>query len=152
MGAADGLHPRFRESEVFYLALLNQVLHRARRIFNRYVGIHPVLIKQIDNVSLQAREGGLGDFLDVLRTAVEPRLFSRARIDLEPEFRGDLDLSTKWGECFPDKFFVGEWTVDFGGIEECDAPLHRRANQRSALLLVDGWAEAEAQSHAAETE
>ena len=74
--ATDGLHARFRKSEVLHLALLNQVLHRSRHVFDRHVRIDAVLIEQIDDIGLEALERGFGDLLDVLRPAVQSGLFA----------------------------------------------------------------------------
>ncbi len=71
MGAADRLHSRFRKTEVLHLALLDQVLHGSRHVFDRDARIHAVLVEQIDDVGLEALERGLGDFLDVLGPAVD---------------------------------------------------------------------------------
>jgi hypothetical protein len=51
--AADGLNSSFRKSEVLYLALLDQILHRARHVFNRHVRIDTVLVEQFDHVGLE---------------------------------------------------------------------------------------------------
>ena len=69
--ATDGLHAGFRESEVLHLALLDQVLHGSGDVFDRHVRIDTVLIEQVDDIGPEALERGLGDFLDVLWTAVQ---------------------------------------------------------------------------------
>ena len=58
------------------LALLNQVLHRSRHVFDRHVRVDAVLIEQIDDIGLEALERGLGDLLDVLGPTVQPGLFA----------------------------------------------------------------------------
>ena len=78
MCATDCLHACFRKAEMLDLALLNQFLHRASHIFDRHVGINPVLIEQVDDVRPEPLERGFGDFLDVLRTAVQPPSFARS--------------------------------------------------------------------------
>src|SRR5205807_105346 len=85
MRAADGLYACFRESEVFKLALPDQVFHGSGNIFDRHVGIDAVLIEQVDDVGLKALERGIGDLLDVFWTTVETYLFSGVRINFEPE-------------------------------------------------------------------
>jgi hypothetical protein len=54
MCAADGAGGRFGEAEVPDLALRDQVLHRARDILDRDVGVDPVLVVEVDGVDPQA--------------------------------------------------------------------------------------------------
>src|SRR5207249_2702837 len=81
----DGLHACFRESEMFHLALLNQILHGSGDVFDRHVGIDAVLIQQVDDIGLEALERGLGDLLDAFWTTVQAGLFAGVRIKLESE-------------------------------------------------------------------
>jgi hypothetical protein len=50
VGAADGLHARLGEAEVLDLALLDQVLHRARHVLDGHVRIDPVLVEEVDGL------------------------------------------------------------------------------------------------------
>ena len=100
-------------------------------------------------IGLQPLERGLGDLLDVLRAAVHAAA-ARLRIEVEAELGGDHDLVAEGGEGFADELLVRERAVDFGGVEERDAALDGRPDQRDPVLLVDCRAVAKAQSHAAE--
>ena len=71
MGAANRLRARLGKAEVLHLALRDQVLDRARDIFDGNVRVDAMLIEQIDGVDLKTLERGLGDLLDVFRPAVE---------------------------------------------------------------------------------
>ena len=151
MRATDGFHACFRKAEVLHLALLNQVLHRSCYILDRHIRVNAVLIEQIDDVGLEPLERALDCFLDVLWPAIEGiPLASVLRIRRPAELGCDHHLIAEWSEGFAHEFFVGEWTVDFGGIEKCDAAFDRRPNQRDPLLLVDRWTVAKAQPHAAQ--
>ena len=55
MGAADGLHARLREAEVLDLALLDQLLDRARDVLDRDVRVDAVLVEEVD----RSRSGGV---------------------------------------------------------------------------------------------
>ncbi len=135
------------------LALLNQVLYGTSNVFDWHVGINAVLIEQVDYIGFEALERGLGDLLDVLRTAVQAApTRSAIGIRFEPEFGGDHHLVTKWSQRFAHEFFVGERTVNFGGVEERYAAFDGRPNQRDHLLLVRSRTITEAHSHAAEAE
>src|SRR6266566_8896304 len=70
--SADRRRRCFRKAEVLDLTFLNQVFHRSRYIFNRYVSITTVLIEEIGYVRLEAFERCIGNLLDVLRPAVAP--------------------------------------------------------------------------------
>jgi len=48
MCATDRLHPGFRKAEVLHLALLNQLFHRSRNVFDRLTGN---LLEQLDSSS-----------------------------------------------------------------------------------------------------
>ncbi len=70
MCATDRLRSCFRKTEVLNLALLNQILHRSRYVFDGHVQINAVLIEQIDDVDLESLERCLSDLLDVLRATI----------------------------------------------------------------------------------
>jgi hypothetical protein len=57
--AADRLHARFGKAEVLDLAFLNQILHRARHVFDRHVRVNPMLIEQVDDIHLEPLERAL---------------------------------------------------------------------------------------------
>ena len=75
----------------------------------------------------------------MLWPTVESGLLAGVRIDFEPELGGDHHLLAEGSEGFADEFFVREWAVDFGGVEEGDAAFDGRPNQRDPLLLFYGW-------------
>ena len=54
-------------------------------------------------------------------------------LELEPELGGDHHPSAKGCKRFADEFFVGERTVDFSRIEEGDAAIDRRMDERRSF-------------------
>jgi len=129
--AADGLRASFGHPKVLHLALQNQILHRARHIFNRHVRVNAMLIEQINGIHFEPFERTLDGLFDVLRLAVQARR-TRALIaatQIEAEFRGDDYLFAKWRECFAHDFLVGERTINFRSVEERDSQFHRRPDQ-----------------------
>ena len=138
---------------MLHLTLLNQVLHRSGDVFDGHVRVNSVLVVEINDVSLEPLERALGCFLDVLWPAIEGSpLASLLRIRRPAELRCVHHLIAEWSKRFAHQFFVCERTVDFSGVEECHAAFDCRSNQRDPILLIHGGPEAEAQSHAAESD
>src|SRR5438034_3663703 len=148
VGAADRAHAGFGHAEVLHLALCNQFLDRARHVLDRDVRVDTVLIIQIDDVGPESLQRTLDALLDALWAAVLDLL--PAGITSDPELRGDHHLSAHRRQRFANELFVGVRTVDFGGIEECDAAFHGRADERDHRLLVRWDTVALAHPHAAE--
>jgi hypothetical protein len=113
VGAANRLRACFRETEVCDLAFADQIFDRARDVLDRYVGVDPVLIEEIDPIGLEPLQRRLGDFANVRRAAVEPRLLPA--VEFESELGGDDDLIANRRERVTHEFFVREWPVRFGG-------------------------------------
>jgi hypothetical protein len=84
-----------------------------------------VLIEQIDDIGLEPLERGFGNLLDVLRAAVEARKGS----EVKPELGGNHHLVPERGKSSAHELFVGERTVDFGGVEKGNAAFKGRPNQ-----------------------
>jgi len=103
----------------------------------------PVLIVQIDDISLEALQRGRCDFLDVRGPAIQPGLFAGVRINFPSELRGDHNLLMEGSEGFAHEFFVRERAIDLRRIEERDAAFDGCSNQRDPFLLVHGRAVAE---------
>lgn len=59
------------------------------------------------------------------------------RIELKRELSGDHHLITEWRDGFAKELLILKRSVPLGCVEECDATVKRRANQRDALLFVD---------------
>src|SRR5436309_894896 len=123
MRAPDRFHASFRKAEVLHLTFLNQVLHRSRHVFDRHRRINTMLIVEINGLESESLEGALGTLPDLVGPTLHNLL--AARIDLDPELRGDHHLATNGREGFTHELFVGERAVDFSGVEECDATFYR---------------------------
>src|SRR5882724_8183695 len=132
------------------LALRNQFLDRARHVLDRDVRVDTVLIIEIHDVGPETLQRTLDALLDALGAAVLDLL--PAGITSDPELRGDHHLPAQWRQRLTDEFFVGVRTVDFGGIEECDAAFNGRADERDHRVLVRWETVALAHPHAAEPE
>ena len=149
---ADGLRGRLGQAEVAHLPLRDQVLHRARHLLDRHVGVHAVLVEEINGVDPQPLERRLGDLLDVLGPAVQPGpAGSAVGVELEPELRGDHDLPAEGRKRLADELFVREGAVDLGGVEEGHAPFDRGPDHLDHLAAVRRRAVRKAHPHAAES-
>src|SRR2546422_8105679 len=112
--------------------------------------VDTVLIIEIDDVGPEPLQRTLNALFDALGPAVLDLL--PAGITSDPELRGDHDLSAHRRQRLANELFVGVRTVDFGGIEECDAAVDGRADERDHRLLVRWDTVALAHPHAAEPE
>jgi hypothetical protein len=132
------------------LALADQVLHRSGHVFDGHGGVDAVLVEEIDGVGLEPFQRCLGDLFNVLRAAVQPRLFAGVGIEFEPELGGDRHLLAERSQRLAHQFLVEKGAVNFRRIEKRDAEFDGFADHRNHFLLVFGRAVAEAHSHAAE--
>src|SRR5579875_2285410 len=137
VGAPNRFRCRFRKTEMLDLALLNQVLHRARHILDGNLRVDAVLIEQVNRLHTSSLERALGTLLDVFRPAVEPRQTPfRLGINFPAKLRGNYDLTPKRLESLAHELFVCIWAVDFCSIEKRNAEFHSPSNQRDHFLLI----------------
>ena len=55
-----------RETEVLHLAFRDQALHRACDLLDGHLGIHTMLVEQVDVIGAEPLQGSFGNGLDVL--------------------------------------------------------------------------------------
>ena len=98
MCATDGLHSGFRKAEVLNLTFLNQVLHRARNVFDWHVRVNTVLIEQINRIDLGTgstikplSDAERNDANKVRGCASQVWLITEPQTDGTLGFRGDSD-------------------------------------------------------------
>ena len=111
-----------------------------------------MLVEEVDDLDAQPLQRRVAHLADVLGPAVEAGLLLRLGIDVEAELRGDHHLVAERRQRLADHLLIGEGAIDLGGVEEGDAALDRRADQRDALLLAERSGIAEVQPHAAEAD
>ena len=107
-----------------------------------------MLVKQINVVGTQSLEGSLDGFTNVFGSAVGTVAF--AFLEVEAELRRDHDLIALAGQGATEQIFVGEGTVDFGGVEESATELDRPMQCRDGFGFVCGTVGL-AHTHAAQT-
>ncbi|MNT23832.1 hypothetical protein D3C72_1592710 [compost metagenome] len=151
MRTANGLRACLRQAEVLDLAFANQVLHHPGDVLDRYVRIDAVLVKQIDVIGLQSTQRALDRNPDVLGAAVKNLLLIVVAKG-EAKLGGDDHLIAHRCQGFAHHLFVQVRAVHLGGIEERDASVNRRSDQRNGLLCVSRGAVAMAQAHATQAQ
>src|SRR5262249_12916864 len=107
--------------------------------------------KEIDALDLQSPEHCLHNLPDVLGPAVEA-IHSSVRVDSESELAGDRHTAAERSQCFAQEFFVGEGTIDFGGVEEGHAAFGGGPDQCDHLAAIGSGAVETAHPHAAEAD
>ena len=119
-----------------------------------HVRVHAVLVEQVNGFDPEAPERTFDGLPDVVRPAVQtgcPRPVV-APAQVEPELGREHQLIAEEREGFADQLFVGEGSIDFGGVEERDAAVHGVVEEGGHLRLVFGRAVGKAHAHAAEAE
>src|SRR6266568_7810020 len=148
MSAANGFRTDFAKTEVPHFAFLDQVSHGSGDFFDGHVRIEPVLIKQIDDLDLEAFERVIGHPTNAIRAAVEAVWCSH----FVTELGADHHFLAQWSKRVAHEFFIDERAICFGGVEECDAPLHCLADQLDHRLTAGVNAAMVIHAHATKAE
>ena len=138
MGPPDGGRAGLGQTEVKDLAFPDEVFHRSGHIFHRDLGVHPMLVEQVDVVGAQAPQGTFHGPPDVIGAAVEGR--GLAFFDAKAEFGGNDDLVAHRGQGFADPFLTGVGTIDLGRIEKGHAAVVCPPDQGDHVLFGIGAA------------
>jgi len=93
---------------MLHLALLDQLLDRSRDFLHGHIGVHAMLIEQINRLDSEPFQGSLHDPPDAFRLTVDRSLF--AAVAIEAKLRGDDHLVPYGRKRFAHQFFVLEWT------------------------------------------
>ncbi len=152
MRPADGLHPCLGQAVMPHLAFGDQLAQSACNLLDRHIGIDPVLIEQVDTISLQAPERRLGHHADVLRPTVEPTAaFGGDGIDVEAELGRNHHPISHRGQGLADQFFIDERAVRLCRVEQRHPQIDRLADQGNHVRFVRRRAVEGAHAHAAQS-
>ena len=82
---------------------------------------------------------GFGDAFNVRRSAIKlsPSLLA-AGSRLETEFCCDHHLAAEWSQSLSNDFFICEWSINFGGVEESHATFHGGADEKNPFFIAEG--------------
>jgi hypothetical protein len=137
------------------LALLDELGHRADGLLDRDLGIHAVLVVEVDPVGPETLKRSLDRRAHVLGRAVEradcgelagPRGVHPAR-----ELGRDHVLVAVALDRPPDEFLVAQRAIQLRGVEKVDPQLERALDRRDCLRFVGGPVESR-HAHAAKPE
>src|SRR5437870_13113995 len=110
-----------------------------------------MLVKQVYGLDFQPLKRRFCDLFDVLWSTIASAPFtSVVGVGFPSELRRNYDFPAKRSESFAYQFFVDEWAVYLGSIEERDTSFHSGVQQSNHLLLVFRRPVGPAHSHAAE--
>src|SRR5438876_5648022 len=119
----------------------------------RASGAKRVLVEQVDRLDAQPLQRAFGRLPDAFGAAVEPvRTARAARTKVVAKLGGDDDVLPERLQRLAYEFLVGERAVDLGGVEEGDAALYHRPNERDHLPTVRSRATVVVQAHAAQAD
>ena len=92
---------------MLHLAFPNQILYRARNIFDGHIQVHAMLVEEIDGIDLQPFERALANLLNMRRPAVESAPFVAITwICFPAKLCRDDDFAAKRREGLADQLFV----------------------------------------------
>src|SRR5579883_1855853 len=138
---------------MLHLAGFDELLHRPGYVLDGNIRIDPVLIEEIDGVYPETLQRFLGDLFNALGTAIETGPpGTTVGVELKTELCGDHYLPPEWGQSFSYQFLVGKGSIDFGSVEEGDAPLHCGMKKCDHLRLVPNRFVPKGHAHAAKPE
>src|SRR5262245_55775197 len=141
----------FGKTEVPDFARFDQFGHGSDGFFNGNLGVDAVLIVKVDDFDAQTLEATFYGAADVGGRAV--RAAARAvGVDAKTELGGDHHgIPRHFAKEFADQLFVGEGTVDFGGIEEVAAQFEVTVQYADGFVVVGGTVSPR-HAHAAKTQ
>src|SRR5690606_22864684 len=139
----------FGQTEMAYLALRNQVAHRAGDVLHWYFRVYAMLVQQVDVIRAQALERFICRATDPLRPAVQ----RCAHLCLgETELGSQHDRIAEWLHRFPQQIFIRPRPVYFSGVEEGHPALEGGADQPDRQLPVGRRVVGKTEAHAAQAE
>ena len=147
------VYPGFGESEVFHLACGDQVLHRARYVFDWHVRVDAMLIEQVDHIGPQSPEEASttclmcsGRLFRVREGSGVVTFGSRS----QPNLVAMATLSSHGLKRFSNQFLVRERPITFRRVEERHAAIDSCPDERRHFNGVTGWPRIGTHTHAAE--
>ena len=133
--AADGLGRGLGQAQEAHLARLDQLAHGADGLLDRRLGVHAVLVEEVDVVQAQAAQRVVARLLHVLGPAVHAALGRVVAAD-DAELGGQHHLVAAVGDGAAHQLLVGAAAVHGGGVQEVHAQLDRAVDRGHRLGVV----------------
>ena len=121
---------------IAHLALRHELTHRADCLFDRRVGVDPVLVVQVDVVDAEAAERGLAGLTDVLGPAVDAAVGRVVGVAHDAELGGDDGHVASARQRLAHEDLVREGPVHVGRVEEGHAELEGAVDRGDGLVVV----------------
>ena len=139
VGPPDGGRRRLGEAEVADLALGHELGHGPDRLLDRRVGVHAVLVVEVDVVDAEPGEGAVAGLAHVLGPAVDrARRPGRSGSRTMPNLVAMTASSRCPASASADEHLVGVRPVHVGRVEERDPELERPVDGGDRLGVVPG--------------
>ncbi len=103
------------ESPRWHLAFFHQPGHRADRVFDRRLGVHTMLIVEIDHLYAETPEARLAGGAHVIGSAVDA-LMAAVGAPHVTDLGGEHDLVPAVANGAPYQFFIFAHSVHIGGV------------------------------------
>ena len=135
VGAFDGAGRGFRKAHETHLALAHEVRHGAHRFLDGRLGVHAVLVIQVDHLDAQALQALLAAFPHIVRLAIhaEEGAVRPAHI---AELRGDHALLALAPDGSAHEFLIGTHAIHVRRVEEGDAEVERAVDGGDGFRIV----------------
>src|ERR1700761_6136101 len=118
MCPADGFLTCLGEAAIANFARLHQFSHDSGNILNWHLGIHPMLIKEVDAIGLQAPQRLLDYFADVVGAAISSLSLSIG--DAKPELGRNHRLLALPLKRASEKLFIHKRAIDLSRIKKIE--------------------------------
>src|SRR5262245_36869606 len=139
------------QAEVTRLALLDQIRHRADRLFNRNLRVAAVQVVKVDGLYAEPFETALDRLADVFGTAVNASNRGIVGIAHDAELGGQKHLIALPLDRATDQLFIGVGPVHVRRVQKIDAKLQRAVNGGDRFSIVTARVKL-AHAHAAEAD
>ncbi len=138
LGADQGRAGSLAQPQVAHLAGLHQLGHGAHRVFDRHLGIDPVLVVEIEMLDAQPAQTALHRLTHVVGPAIHPtgiRIFAAHQTELA----GQEYLLAASAQGSAQQFLVVMRAIGIGGIQQGHAAFQGQVQGGQGLALVQEY-------------
>ena len=133
-GLADRIGARLGQAEMAHFAFFNEARHRTDRFFDRYIGVDPMLVVEIDCIDPEPFQRTFTGPADIFRRAVDAA--KAVLVKGKAEFGRNHEAVAFAGNGPAQKLFIAVRAVNFSGIEKGDAQFNRAIDRGDGFRFV----------------